>query len=71
MSWTYRQVQERLRLVGVMISKRGDTIRVNNFGGLAETAYYTESLQEALDAGMKMARTNQLPVDWLSGRRWS
>lgn len=40
----YREVQERLRLVGVMISKRGDTIRVNHFGGFEDSAYYTESL---------------------------
>lgn len=50
----YREVQERLRLVGVMISKRGDTIRVNHFGGFQDSPYYTESLEDAFGAGMKM-----------------
>lgn len=64
----YRDVQEHLRAVGVVISKRGDTIRVNYFGGLEETAYYTESLEEAFDAGMRMARPHELSPSWMSCR---
>lgn len=69
MSLTYREVQEQLRLVGVMISKRGSTIRVNHLGGSEGTACYTESLEDAVEAGMKMARPQQLPAHWLAGRR--
>jgi hypothetical protein len=56
MSLTYKAVQERLRKAGVVISKRGCVHRINFFGGLETTAYYTESLQDALEKGLQMAR---------------
>lgn len=64
----YREVQERLRLVGILMSKRGNTIRVNHFGGHEDTAHYTESLQDAFDAGMRMARPEHLPRQWLTAK---
>ena len=50
----YGAVQEQLREAGIVISKRGDTIRINFFGGLENTARYTESLEEALEIGLAM-----------------
>ncbi|MCX8571804.1 MULTISPECIES: hypothetical protein [Aminobacter] len=64
----YREVQEQLRLVGIMISKRGDSIRVNHFSGAPETAYVTSDLQEALRAGLTMARPKHLPANWCAQR---
>jgi hypothetical protein len=52
----YKSVQETLREAGIVISKRGDTHRINFFGGLEGTAYYTESLQDALEVGLNMAK---------------
>ncbi|MEO5326345.1 hypothetical protein PV773_23795 [Mesorhizobium sp. CC13] len=65
----YREVQDRLRTIGILISKRGNRIRVNHFGGIEDTAYYTDSLDDALAAGMKMARPDHLPRSWCSYRR--
>lgn len=65
----YGEVQERLRSVGVLICKRGGLIRINHFGGQAETAIYTDSIDEALTAGMAMARPRHLPATWCSLRR--
>lgn len=64
----YREVQERLRGVGVAISKRGSVIRVNHFGGFEGSARYTTDLQEALALGLAMARPEHLPKIWLSVR---
>ncbi len=51
----YGAVREQLREAGIVISKRGDTLRINFFGGLEKTARYTESLEEALEIGLAMA----------------
>jgi hypothetical protein len=56
MDTTYKAAQETLRKAGIVISKRGCTHRINFFGGLENTAYYTESLPDALDRGLEMAR---------------
>jgi hypothetical protein len=53
---TYKSVQEKLRDAGIVISKRGDIHRINFFGGLESTAYYTESLEDALERGLSMAK---------------
>jgi hypothetical protein len=53
---TYKIVQEQLRKAGIVMSKRGCIHRINFFGGLEDTAYYTESLEHALDKGLQMAR---------------
>ena len=53
---TYKEVQEKLRQVGIVISKKGDTHRINYFSGLEDTARYTTSLEDALDQGLKMAK---------------
>jgi hypothetical protein len=52
---TYKQVQEILRKAGVVMSKRGETHRINFFGGLEDTAYYTSDLRDALAKGLKMS----------------
>jgi hypothetical protein len=46
----------RSREIGIVISKRGETHRINFFGGLEETAYYTTSLTDALNRGIRMAK---------------
>jgi hypothetical protein len=56
---TYKSVQEKLRDAGIVMSKRGDIHRINFFGGLEGTAYYTESLEEALERGLSMAKNRQ------------
>ena len=53
---TYKAVQETLRAAGIVISKKGETHRINFFSGLEDTAHYTTSLQDALDKGLAMAR---------------
>ena len=58
MELTYRAVQERLRAVGVVMSKSGDVVRINYFGGLEDTAFYSTSLRETLDKGLEMGRRN-------------
>lgn len=68
MTLGYHEVQERLSVVGIVLSKRGDRLRVNFFGGLEDTAGYAESLQEALDLGTQMARPEKRPTQWLSAR---
>ncbi len=65
----YREVQDQLRVIGILMSKRGNRIRVNHFGGEENTAYYTHSLDDALSAGIKMARPDRLPRSWCSHRR--
>ena len=55
MSLTYKSVQSQLRANGIVISKKGEVHRINFFGGHEETAYQTDSLEDALDQGMKMA----------------
>jgi hypothetical protein len=52
---SYKAVQERLRLIGIVMIKKGATHRVNFFGGLEDTAYYTDSLDDALAKGIAMA----------------
>lgn len=52
---TYGTVREQLRDIGIVISKRGNIHRINFFGGLENTAHYTESLEDALAKGMVMA----------------
>ncbi len=56
MDTTYKAAQETLRKAGIVISKRGSMHRINFFGGLENTAYYTASLPDALDRGLEMAR---------------
>lgn len=68
MRLTYKNVQERLREAGVVMSKRGGVHRINYFGGLEATAYYTESLQHALDRGLEMARQPRNAVSSRAGR---
>ena len=53
---TYKWVQEQLRDIGIVISKRGETLRINYFSGLEDTARYPSSLQEALEAGFEMRK---------------
>jgi hypothetical protein len=53
---TYKAVQDTLRKIGIVISKKGDTHRINYFFGLKDTAYYTQSLEEALHKGVEMAK---------------
>jgi hypothetical protein len=53
---TYKAVQEALREIGIVISKRGNVHRINFFGGLENTAYYTQELQDALEKGLAMAK---------------
>ncbi|MBT1160165.1 hypothetical protein J1C56_32050 [Aminobacter anthyllidis] len=64
----FHDVREQLRTVGVLISKRGCEIRINHFGGTPETAFFTSSLDEALAAGLSMARPKHLPKQWCSQR---
>ncbi|PWK65841.1 hypothetical protein C8K44_11556 [Aminobacter sp. AP02] len=51
----FSDVRETLRSIGVVVSKRGETIRLNHFGGLEDTAKYTTDLQDALSLGRAMA----------------
>jgi hypothetical protein len=45
------------------MSKRGETIRINFFGGLEDTARYSNNLEEALANGLEMAgRGNPAPT---------
>lgn len=57
MTFTYKHVQERLRDAGIVMSKRGGMHRINFFGGLENTAYYTDNLEDALGRGIAMAET--------------
>ena len=52
----YREVQEKLREIGIVISKRGETLRINYFSGLEDTAHYTTSLEDALEKAQQMAK---------------
>ncbi|GAA4112455.1 hypothetical protein ASC75_17340 [Aminobacter sp. DSM 101952] len=51
----FSDVRETLRSIGVVMSKRGETIRLNHFGGLEDTAKYTTDLQDALALGREIA----------------
>lgn len=51
----FSDVRETLRSIGVVMSKRGETIRLNHFGGLEDTAKYTTDLQDALALGRQIA----------------
>lgn len=53
---TYKSVQDQLRDSGIVMSKKGNVHRINYFSGLEDTALYTESLQEALEKGLAMAK---------------
>jgi hypothetical protein len=64
----FQEVREQLRAVGILISKRGCEILVNHFGGSPETAFFTSCLDEALTAGLSMARPKHLPKHWCSQR---
>jgi hypothetical protein len=55
MNMKYKTVQEVLRKAGIVMSKKGEVHRINFFSGLEDTAYYTRSLQDALDKGLAMA----------------
>jgi hypothetical protein len=61
---TYKSVQETLRGIGIVISKRGEIHRINFFGGLEDTAHYTTSLQGCLDKGVDMAKPAK--TGWLT-----
>jgi hypothetical protein len=52
----YRELQEYLRPLGIVMSKRGTTIRLNSFGGLENTARYSETLEGALAIAGDMAK---------------
>jgi hypothetical protein len=52
----YGEVQEKLREIGIVISKRGETLRINYFSGLEDTAHYTTSLEDALEKAQQMAK---------------
>ncbi|WP_245470112.1 hypothetical protein [Mesorhizobium sp. M2C.T.Ca.TU.002.02.1.1] len=45
------------------MSKRGETIRINFFGGLEDTALYSNNLEEALDKGLEMAGRGKFAGD--------
>ncbi|WP_292123200.1 hypothetical protein [Mesorhizobium sp.] len=50
------------------MSKRGDVVRINFFGGLEDTASYFTSLREALDMGLQMgnrANSGLSPTKWV------
>ena len=64
----HREVQEQLRVVGILLSKKGGRLRVNHFGGGPETAYFTSDLEEALRMGLSMAKPKHLPKTWCSRR---
>ena len=49
----YREIQEKLREMGIVISKKGGTLRINYFSGMEDTARYVTSLQEALEEAHK------------------
>jgi len=53
---TYKSVQDQLRASGIVMSKKGEVLRINYFSGLEDTAHYTASLQEALEKGLAMAK---------------
>lgn len=61
MNLTYKTVQATLRKVGIAIRKKGEIHRINFLNGPENTAYYTTSLQEALDKGLAMARRAEGP----------
>ncbi|PDQ18369.1 hypothetical protein CN311_25030 [Mesorhizobium sanjuanii] len=61
MNLTYKTVQARLRKAGISIRKKGEIHRINLVGGQENTAYYTTSLQEALDRGLAMAKRAEEP----------
>lgn len=45
------------------MSKRGETIRINFFGGLEDTARYSNNLEEALANGLEVVgRGNPAPT---------
>ena len=67
MAPTYKIVQERLREAGIVISKKGNVYRINFFGGLPGTAYYTDSLDDALSSGLAMAAASPA----LAGSPWN
>jgi len=51
--------------MGVVMSKRGETIRLNHFGGLEDTARYTNDLQDALALGRELAQPRRRAVFYL------
>ena len=59
---SYRTVQDQLRTLGIVISKRGQTHRINFFSGFEDTAYYTDSLADALDKGVAMERPTKTRI---------
>jgi hypothetical protein len=52
----YKSVQGQLRELGIVMSKRGEALRINYFGGLEDTACYPRTLQEALDQGFELSK---------------
>lgn len=61
MNLTYKAVQRTLRKAGIVLSKKGEIHRINVLNGPENTAYYTTSLQEALDRGLAMANRAEGP----------
>ncbi|WP_269930043.1 hypothetical protein [Aminobacter sp. HY435] len=61
----FSEVRETLRTMGVVVSKRGETIRLNHFGGLEDTARYTNNLEQALALGHEIALPHRRSI---SGR---
>lgn len=51
----FSELRETLRTMGVVVSKRGENIRLNHFGGLEGTAKYTTNLQDAIALGRELA----------------
>jgi len=62
----YREAQERLRAMGILMSKRDGRIRLNYSGGGEETAYYTQDLEDAIEAGARMGRSRQPMPNWFT-----
>lgn len=58
----FSEVRESLRSIGVVMSKRGETIRLNHFGGLEDTAKYTTDLHDALVLGRELAQPRRRVV---------
>ena len=59
---TYGTVQRKLREVGIVMSKPNGSYRINFFGGQPSTEQFTDKLEAALEAGLKLASTRKGPA---------
>lgn len=67
-SRTTKTLKEAKRVLGnhgLTINKRDDTFRVNFRHGLEATAYYTESMEDAIATGLDMAGRRGMPANEL------